>query len=276
MTTAPDGRRPADGTRPDGRRPALIAVDLDGTLVPQSGGVPDGVAEAIERVQREGAIVAAATGRSLSTTGYVARDAGMHEYAVVSNGAMIVTVDPETVVEASTFDATELLDELTTLLPGCTFAVERTDGVFLTSQHFVDRGVSLDIREVPFADLSREPVVRVIVRSEDHVEEGLGHVASHLDMHSIAFGVTDVAWLDLGIKGVTKATGLQTLCTRLGIDRADVLAIGDSMNDLEMLEWAGYSVAMGSARPTIQATADFVTGPIPGQGVIDVLDVLYR
>ena len=95
-------------------------------------------------------------------------------------------------------------------------------------------------------------------------------------MHSIAFGVTDVAWLDLGIKGVTKATGLQRLCERLGIDRSEVLAIGDAMNDVEMLEWAGYSVAMGSARPAIQAIADYVTSPVPGRGVIEVLDRLYR
>ena len=261
---------------PDGLRPRLIAVDLDGTLVPQSGGVPDGVVSAIERVQAEGAIVAAATGRSLTTTGYVARDAGMHEYAVVSNGAMIVTVDPETVVEAMTFDATALLAELTALLPDATFAVERPDGVFLTTRFFVDRGVSLDIREVPYGHLIADPVIRVIVRSDDHVAEGLGPVVEHLDMHSIAFGVTDVAWLDLGIKGVTKATGLQTLCGRLGIAAGDVLAIGDSMNDIEMLQWAGYSVAMAHARPDIRALADHVTVGGPGDGVIEVLDRLYR
>ena len=260
----------------DGFAPRLIAVDLDGTLVPQSGGVPSGVAAAIERVTAAGALVVAATGRSLSTTGYVARDAGMHDFAVVSNGAMIVRVDPETVVSAQTFDATALLDELAPLLPTATFAVERTDGVFLTSRFFVDTGVSLDIREVTFAELTAEPVVRVIVRSDEHIEEGLGPVVEHLDMHSIAFGVTDVAWLDLGIKGVTKATGLQTLCDGLGIDSSEVLAIGDSMNDLEMLEWAGCSVAMGSARPAIRAVADHVTGPEPGLGVIEVLDRLFR
>jgi 5-amino-6-(5-phospho-D-ribitylamino)uracil phosphatase len=260
----------------DGRRPRLIAVDLDGTLVPQSGGVPDGVAAAIERVQAEGALVVAATGRSLSTTGYVARDAGMHKYAVVSNGAMIVTVDPESVVEAMTFDAAPLVGQLAPLLPDATFAVETTEGVFLSSRHFVDRGVSLDIREVPFDELTRTPVVRVIVRSDDHVEKGLGPIVEHLDMHSIAFGVTDVAWLDLGIKGVTKATGLETLCGRLGIDRSEVLAIGDSMNDIEMLEWAGCAVVMGHARDPIKALADYVTTPVPGEGVIAVLDQLYR
>ncbi len=264
-----------DAAMPSDLAPRLIALDLDGTLVQQSAGVPAGVAEAISRVSAAGAVVVAATGRSLSTTGYVAREAGMHEYAVVSNGAMIVTVDPETVVEAKTFDATALLAELTDLLPDATFAVERPDGVFLTSRHFVDRGVSLDVREVPHAALSTDPVVRVIVRSDEHVREGLGRVVEHLDMHSIAFGVTDVAWLDLGIKGVTKATGLQSLCERLDIDRSEVLAIGDSMNDIEMLEWAGYSVAMGHAADRIKALADHVTGPEPGRGVIQVLDRLY-
>lgn len=263
-------------TLPEDLRPRLIAVDLDGTLVPQSGGVPDGVAAAIARVQRHGAIVVAATGRSLSTTGYVARAAGMHDFAVVSNGAMLVRIDPESVIEARTFDARSLVDELIALLPQATFAVERTDGVFLTTRMFEDRGVSLDIREVGYAELVGDPVVRVIVRSDDHLDAGLGPVARHLDMHSIAFGVTDVAWLDLGIKGVTKATGLQALCDRLGIAAADVLAIGDSMNDAEMLTWAGTSVAMGSARPEIQALADHITGPTPGDGVIEVLDRLYR
>jgi Cof subfamily protein (haloacid dehalogenase superfamily) len=266
----------SDAPLPAGLAPRLIAVDLDGTLAPQSGEVPPGVAEAVTRVTDLGAVVVAATGRSLSTTAPLAREAGLHGYAVVSNGAMIITVDPASVVEALTFDATDLLRELAPLLPDATFAVETTEGVFLTSRHFVDRGVSLDIREVPFEDLTREPVVRLIVRSDDHVNEGLGAVAAHLDMHSIAFGVTDVAWLDFGIKGVTKATGLQKLCDRLGIDRGEVLAIGDAMNDIEMLEWAGTAVVMGHAKDEIKALADHVTGPVPGLGVIEVLDQLYR
>lgn len=261
---------------PAGLAPRLIAVDLDGTLAPQSGEVPPGVAEAVNRVSELGAVVVAATGRSLSTTAPLAREAGLHGYAVVSNGAMIITVDPASVVEALTFDAGELLRELAPLLPDATFAVETTEGAFLTSRHFVDRGVSLDIREVGFEDLTREPVVRVIVRSDDHVEQGLGPIVEHLDMHSIAFGVTDVAWLDLGIKGVTKATGLQKLCARLGIDSSEVLAIGDAMNDVEMLAWAGTAVVMGHAKDEIKALADHITGPVPGLGVIEVLDQLYR
>ena len=129
-----------DALLPAGLAPRLIAVDLDGTLVPPSGTVPPGVPEAVARVSAAGAIVVAATGRSLSTTGSVARAAGMHDWAIVSNGAMVVTVDPESVVEALTFDAATLLTDLAPLLPSACFAVERPDGVFLTTHYFEDPG----------------------------------------------------------------------------------------------------------------------------------------
>lgn len=260
---------------PQGLAPRLIAIDLDGTLVPQSEGVAPGVAEAIARVTAAGAHVVAATGRSLTTTGYVARAAGLHEWAVVSNGAMLIRIDPEEVVDALTFDAAPLVSTLRKAVPGATIAVERSDGVFLTSRHFVDRGVALDIREVTMDELTAEPVVRVIVRSSEHLDTGIGHLLTHIDGQSLCFGVTDVAWADLGIPGVSKATGLQTLCDRLGIHSSEVLAIGDSMNDAEMLAWAGYAVAMPHSRPDILAIADHVTTGGPGDGVVAVLDQLF-
>lgn len=259
-----------------GLRPRLVAVDLDGTLVPQSEGIDPAVVRAVSDLQDRGAIVVAATGRSLSTTAPVARAAGMQEWAVVSNGAVIGTIDPEEVVEARTFDATDLLDALIPLVPDGTFAVERPDGTFWSTRHFVDGGVATTIIEAPLAELVSEPVVRVIARSDLHLDAGLGYVAEHLGMHSICFGVTDVAWLDLGIAGVTKATGLQTLCERLGISAAEVVAIGDSMNDIEMLDWAGYSVAMGHASPEVRSHADAVARPVPGLGAAEVLDLLCR
>lgn len=266
----------ASPTLPKGLAPRLIAVDLDGTIVAQSAGIEPAVARAVIGVQERGAIVVAATGRGLSTTAPVAREAGMHEWAIVSNGAVIGRIDPEEVIEARTFDPTDLLRALVPLIPGAMFVVERPDGRFLSTEHFVDGGVSTVIEEVPLAELSTEPVVRVIARSHHHVDDGLGHVAAHLGAQSVSHGVTDVAWLDLGIPGISKATGLASLCERLGIAAAEVLAIGDSMNDIEMLDWAGYSVAMGHASASVRAHADYIAEPIPGLGAAAVLDALCR
>lgn len=64
----------------------------------------------------------------------------------------------------------------------------------------------------------------------------------------------------------TKGNALREVCGLLGIDPAHVMAIGDSGNDLSMLQAAGFSVAMGNAAPHIQAAADAVTLPYDQDG----------
>ena len=83
--------------------PQLIALDIDGTLVPQDGVIRHRVIEAIKAVQERGVEVVLATGRSLSTTSPIARAARLDGWLVCSNGAILATVEPETVIEAVTF-----------------------------------------------------------------------------------------------------------------------------------------------------------------------------
>ena len=68
-------------------------------------------------------------------------------------------------------------------------------------------------------------------------------------------------------KGHTKATGIEKMCEALGIDRADTVAVGDSVNDLAMLEYAGVGIAMGNASPEAKAAADYVTSDLHEDGI---------
>jgi hydroxymethylpyrimidine pyrophosphatase-like HAD family hydrolase len=58
---------------------------------------------------------------------------------------------------------------------------------------------------------------------------------------------------------VSKSEGMMMLCERFGIDPRDVVAIGDDMNDIDMIKAAGMGVAMGNARDEVKAVADFIT-----------------
>jgi hydroxymethylpyrimidine pyrophosphatase-like HAD family hydrolase len=58
---------------------------------------------------------------------------------------------------------------------------------------------------------------------------------------------------------------------RLGVDRADVLALGDGRNDLEMLRWAGRGVALGDAPDEVKDAADHVTGRFDDGGTVEEL-----
>ncbi len=85
-------------------------------------------------------------------------------------------------------------------------------------------------------------------------------------MHGTDYVVGWTAWLDLTPVGVSKASGLEHVCTDLGLSAADVLAIGDGRNDIEMLQWAGRGVAMGQAIQPVQDAADAVTDSVYDDG----------
>lgn len=73
--------------------------------------------------------------------------------------------------------------------------------------------------------------------------------------------------VEVNPRGVTKASGLQTACDRLGIGANQVIAIGDSLNDVPMLRWAGLGIAMGNAQPVVKAAAQRLTATNDENGV---------
>jgi hypothetical protein len=81
-------------------------------------------------------------------------------------------------------------------------------------------------------------------------------------------------WIDVTPGGVSKASALENLRDRLGIAPEYTVAVGDGLNDLEMLAWAARGVAMGHAPQAVRDTADEVTGTLEDAGVIDVLHTL--
>ena len=85
------------------------------------------------------------------------------------------------------------------------------------------------------------------------------------------YSVGWTAWLDIAAAGVTKASALENLRGRLGIEQHLTVAIGDGRNDIEMLSWAGRGVAMGQAPEEVIAAADEVTHSVFDDGAAHVL-----
>ena len=73
-------------------------------------------------------------------------------------------------------------------------------------------------------------------------------------------------------KGTSKATGIAWLCEHLGVAIEDTYAIGDSINDLEMLAFVGHSIAMGNASQAAKDAAEYVTTHIHEDGIKHALE----
>ena len=87
---------------------------------------------------------------------------------------------------------------------------------------------------------------------------------------------THAAFFETVPAEASKGAALRLLCARMGISRADVVAIGDGENDVEMLRWAGASFAMAQAPAEVRAAAGAITGGNDEDGVAQALQVLLQ
>jgi Cof subfamily protein (haloacid dehalogenase superfamily) len=79
-------------------------------------------------------------------------------------------------------------------------------------------------------------------------------------------------FLEFAAPDVTKGTGLEFLAGRLGFPRERTVAFGDGENDVELLEWAGYGVAVADSHPRLLAVADWTCPPATEEGVAQVVE----
>ena len=94
------------------------------------------------------------------------------------------------------------------------------------------------------------------------------HVGHH---HATSSGIN---FAEVTPHGADKGTALARLCAQLDIVAEEVVAFGDNLNDLTMLEWAGRGVAMGNALDEVKAVADETTSTNVEFGVARILEEL--
>ena len=83
-------------------------------------------------------------------------------------------------------------------------------------------------------------------------------------------------FLEFAAPGVTKGAGLDFLAHHLGFTRAETVAFGDGENDVELVEWAGYGVAVENAHERVKAIADWIAPSAEDEGVAQVLEALLE
>jgi HAD superfamily hydrolase (TIGR01484 family) len=263
-----------------GFTPKLVALDIDGTLyanVPSTGEVAEVISppvrDAIDRAVDAGAHIVLSTGRSAFSITEVWDQLGLPRngdgsvLTVASNGSVVFSYPPVEVLSTVTFDASQIVSLLMEHVPEAAVAVEEIGVGYRINRPFPDGEITGEMKIEPVEDLVAEPVTRVIIRDPHSSEEEFVALAEKVGLQGTNYFIGWTAWLDLAPEGVSKASALADVAERLGVDRANVLAIGDGRNDTEMIRWAGRGVAMGQAPLEVQEAADDVTETVHNDGV---------
>ena len=228
--------------------------------------------DAVHAAVDAGAHVVLASGRSPHGMVPIAdlldlpREGADRLWVVASNGAVVFRYPPLEVVHEQTFDASEAVRQVLAEHPDALVAVEERGVGYRVNNAFPEGELSGEMIQTDLHEILGEPVSRVIIRDPSASADDFVAMAARLGLHGTDYVVGWTAWLDLSPVGVSKASGLQHVAERLGVDPADVLAIGDGRNDIEMLRWAGRGVAMGQAVEEVIAAADDVTETVYDDG----------
>ncbi|SOC57453.1 HAD family hydrolase [Ornithinimicrobium cerasi] len=274
-TERPDvGRHPLRDTR------LLVSLDVDGTLLRHDGHLSPRVARTVRTLDALPHVtVVIATGRSVQSTLPVMEHLGLMtpgRPVVCSNGAVTVSVDPGAaggyrLDDVVTFDPAPAVAVVRRELPDVLVAVEEVGVGFKVSTPFPPGELWGEEIIVPFEELVADPVTRVTFRDPNSTSEEFSEMVERIGLHGVSYAVGYSAWLDLAPEGVSKASALEQVRRRLGVEPHRTVAAGDQRNDLEMLDWAARSYAMGQAPPEVIAMADRVTGAVTEDGLVDAL-----
>ncbi|MFL6238957.1 MAG: HAD family hydrolase [Actinomycetes bacterium] len=258
------------------RLPKVVATDLDGTLLRSDGSVSDRSREALAAAEDAGALVVLVTGRPPRWMAPVVEQTGHRGIAVCANGALVYDLHTESVVEEHLLQpeiAAEIVRALRDSVPGLAFAVERGTHGFAHEPAYRPGWDTDDKLIAEVDEILREPMAKLLARHPDLGPDSLlaqgreivGELATLT--HSSRDGL-----LEISAAGVSKASTLELLCAERGYGADDVVAFGDMPNDIPMLVWAGWSVAVANAHPDVTDIIDEMTASNDDDGVAAVLE----
>lgn len=265
----------------------MIGLDCDGTLLNENKELTDYSKEVLERAIEQGIIIVIATGRPL--TGIPKQVLAMEgiRYALTSNGARIVDMQENKVLSECTMPtktARKLFQIFSTY--------DTYKEIFIDGQGYAD-GEELERVDEYVDTESMARYVRECRKPVEHIEEFLQNDEIRVDKVHVMFrnqeermkafdevskveGVTTTCAISNNIEvnmlGVNKGESLLRLGKLLGIERDEIMACGDGMNDFAMLKAVGFGVAVENAMEEVKKIADYVTDTNENNGVAKAIE----
>lgn len=267
-------------------KPKLIFIDIDGTLFDHAkDAIPESAKNAILSAKSKGHKIFLSTGRPYADIDQEILNFPL-DGMIVSCGA-VVYVDNKPIY-CKTYPQKELISLIQFMLDNnIGFSLDGIHKNYLTEEAFnclsslmfknnedseLSRAMMAKNNCFPFEDMKEEDLKEVVkisifTKNKESCEKlfqkipeslvGFMYKNKHLNLYNG----------EISIKGITKATGLKKITTYLSKNIKDTIAIGDSLNDLDILQEAGLSICMGNGADECKKTADFVTKDISNDGL---------
>jgi len=288
----------------------LIAIDIDGTLLKNDKTISNSTIKAIKEASSKGVKIVLSTGRPIQGLEKYAKQLNItsnDDYGIACSGAFVQCLGTKEVLFESTltYDDMQYLYNVAKQLKITLNILLQKEALILTPTLNITTQLEallsdLNMKVVDFTTLSKD----IIINRAVYINENLyfkEHLVGVMKRNNYKLTIPEISngndslvldkentpielfnkftvlrpsynTLEILSKGVTKGTGIQLIAEKLGIHKDEVICIGDSGNDIDMINYAGLGVAMGNATTQIKEVADFVTLSNEEDGVAHVIN----
>ncbi|CAN7582626.1 Cof-type HAD-IIB family hydrolase [Peribacillus frigoritolerans] len=229
----------------------LVALDMDGTLLNKAGEISEENRRAIKEAENQGVFVVLSTGRSYATCSDFAKSMELQSYLITVNGSEIYDNQGK-LVERNIVDSESIqwMWELSQKHNTHFWAIS-CDNIYRAEMPEKIH----DSQWLKFGFDTNDESIRQIIMDE-LVSKGTFEISNSSPTN-----------IEVNAMGVNKAKAIKLVCSLLDITMENVMAVGDSLNDLAMISEAKVGVAMGNAQEIVKEKADWITATNEEDGV---------
>ena len=283
----------------------LVAIDLDGTMLNSYGMVTENTKQVIKNTINKGTEVIIASGRPIDSIKTIAKEIGSENYFIAGNGALIYDIKKDEIIYEKFMNKQKVLEiikiceensisyniytEKTIIAKGLKYNVLYYYKENLKKEENKKTNITIveDVYEY-IKNLENEKFLKItvcdetksvfnsIIRKLRTVEDIDVLDVLHMSRKMIKQGTEDVLieyyYTEISLKDVDKWNAIEYLANKMNISKDEIIAIGDNINDKEMIENAKVGIAMGQSTPVITEIADFVTTNNNEDGVAKALE----
>lgn len=258
----------------------LVAIDLDGTLLNSHGEVSIENEKAIKEATEKGVMIVLASGRMPTSVRTIANEIGASPYVICGNGTLVYDLEKEEILYDAFMKKEQVLQIIKLCDQNSIYYNVYTKNSILTKTlnynvlfyenenskkpsekrtninvvediyKYIEEARTISILKITICD-SDKSIFSSILRKLKEIQDVDVLEVEHMSRKSIKSGTEDIPieyfYTEVSQKNANKWTAIEFLMKKFSISKEEVMAIGDNINDKEMVEQAGLGVAMGKS-----------------------------
>lgn len=283
----------------------LVAIDLDGTLLNSFGEVTENTKNVLLEAKEKGIEIVLASGRPISSTKSLAVEIGLDHYIISGNGAVVYDIKNEAVVYDKFLSKEQVFNVIDVCEANSIFYNIYTEDEVITKslnynvlfyhkenikkieekrthinvvsnvKEYIEQSGNTKFLKITVCDESKMIFNGIIRKLKELGGLDILNV-EHMSRKKFKLGTEEVSieyhYTEITNENVNKWTAIEYLLNKLNIDKNDVVAIGDNINDREMIENSGLGIVMGNSNPIMKEIGNVVVADNNSEGVLEAFN----